>query len=138
MHKTWRRELYNEIELNDIFEDLELIDFPEEWLKGLNDKYIDKNRIILDNKKLEAQEVSFKEEIKIKESEILTAKKSEWFRLIETSELNEAIKQILEYSKSQKELPLINELINQSSRLHRIQKNFREGIIDISTSMKLV
>lgn len=123
---------YNELELNDVFEDLEIIKFPEEWLKELNDKYIQKIKIILDNKKLDQVEELINEEKLIKVSEILAAKKSEWIRLIETSELNEAIEQILEYSKSQK-LPLRNELINLSSRLHRIQKKFREGVVDIDT-----
>lgn len=124
---------YNDLELNEIFEDLNLIDFPEEWLKDLKDTYLEKNRIILDNKKFDKIEEAIDEHIKINDSEILKAKKSEWIRLIEVSELNEAIKQILEYSKLQTKLSLRNEMINQSSRLHRIQKKFREGIIDIDT-----
>lgn len=124
----------NEMDLNDILEDLKLIDFPEDWNNDLKQKYLDKTQAILDhNKSLEQIEDESGEEMRIQESELLKVKKSEWIRLIEISELSEVVKQMLEYSKSQENIALRNELINQSSRLHRVQKQFREGIIDIDT-----
>lgn len=126
----WNR---NEVNLNEIFEDLELISFPKAWLDDLRDRFLEKNRIILDYKKLEQVHNKFDTKVKIKKSEILTVEKYEWIRLVEKAELEEVIKRISEYSKTQKNKSLRNEIINQSSRLYRIQKKAREGIIDIDT-----
>ena len=122
---------YDELDFHDIFEDLELIDFPQNWLKELSQKHMDRTRMILDNKKIEKIGCRFDDEITTKGSEILMQKKAEWIRLVEEFELSEVIKQILEYSKGENKVSLRNELINQSSRLNRIQRKAREGIIDI-------
>ena len=125
---------YNEIELNEIFDDLEIIDFPSNLLDELKQRYLDKTRIILDHKKLTEVNDPINDEQKIKKSEVLDAKATEWIRLVSTSELDEVINQMLEYCSYENVNSLLfNELINLSSRLHRIQKKVREGTIDIDT-----
>lgn len=122
---------FNEIDLYNIFEDLQILDFPEDCLKELRQKYIVKNEVILNNKKIAKLEEDLSEDMKIQKSEIISAKKSEWLRLVQTSELEEVIKQLSEYCENNSTKTNRDEVINLSARFYRIQSKVREQIINI-------
>ena len=124
---------FNEIDLSEILEDLKLINFPKNWLKNIEDNYLAKNRMALDNKKIDSIGSKLDKEVLIKESEILKANKSEWIRLMSKAKTKEVITQLIDYTINSDLVSIKNELINQSSRFHRIQDKVREGIIDIDT-----
>jgi len=124
---------FNEVNLENIFKDLQLLDFPENWLNELKRKYIAKNEIILKNRKHVELKENLLEGMEIQKGEILAAKKSEWLRLVEISELEETIKQLLEYCKNHPTGTIKDEVTNLSSRFHRIQRRVRKDIIDFDT-----
>ncbi|MEZ4776003.1 MAG: hypothetical protein R3D00_22690 [Bacteroidia bacterium] len=130
---------YNEIDLSDLFEDLVLIDFPDKWLKELKIKYLNKNQIILKNIELNGEdEGRVNEDLKLTETEIFAANKSVWRKLIEKAKLKDAMKEIIEYAESVKDVKLRDELILQSAMLTHIENKSREGTIDLETeSMEL-
>ncbi|MEZ5040301.1 MAG: hypothetical protein R2828_10425 [Saprospiraceae bacterium] len=126
---------YNEIELDNIFEDLKLLEFPGDWLTDLYSIYLEKVRLILNNKKLDAQlnPEDVDEEFLIKENELLKAQKRSWIQQLSKAEIEKVIDQILEYATKTDDSALLEKIINQSSRFHRIKNKVRDGTINFDT-----
>ncbi len=120
----------NSIEMDDIFSDLEILDFPNDWFNEMKEKYEAKREKIRvrEAKKLKAEEKI--NERKIDFLAILETKRVEWIDKISMAKTEEAITDLKNFALETKNDDLIEEIVNQSQRWFRLQRKIRDNVLD--------
>lgn len=121
----------NLVEMEDIFSDLEILDFPIKSLIEMKENY---NTKVNEIKSQEVKRIKVKEkeeENKIDFLAIIKTKKDEWIDKISIAKTEETITELKDFALETKNNDLIGEIINQSQRWHRLQRKIRDNVLDL-------
>lgn len=120
----------NEVDLEDIFSDLEILSFPEDWLNEMIDKHRSKSKEIRIREAKKLKEQDEESQNKIDFLAILETKRIEWIDKISMAKTEEAISDLKNFALEIKNDDLIGEIVNQSQRWFGLQRKVRENILD--------
>lgn len=115
-------------DLNDIFKDLEIIEFPENWLFELKQMHLKQSiiidaRIISKTKRLHNNPLPYKEEAR--------KKAEKWVNDLANAKEEELIVELLSFAHKHVLKETTEEIVMQSNRWKRLQKKIRNGTIDL-------
>lgn len=120
------------INMKSVFEDLALVNFPDEKITALKE--------ILEQKQIEWKESEKSEKqskvekakvpaIKNYPPEKLKANKKKWIKLIAASKLEEVIEEIFEFSEEIEDYHILKDVVLQSSRMTELKMQFNQNVL---------
>lgn len=117
------------VKMDDIFADLEILDFPSDWLREMRKKYEIKITALNAQQKQQLKVQEKKKQLQIDFLTILSNKRDNWINKIATAKTEEAINDMRDFALKTNHDDLIEEMVNQSQRWFRLQRKIRDGII---------
>lgn len=113
-----------------IFEDLELAGLPLIKVGELREKYLARQKIIQSIKTVHAKEKSEKTNESLPSpNAFIESKKTAWIDKIAEADIEGTLEDIKNYAREDNNLKLTKEVINLSSRYHRIKQDNNKGTI---------
>jgi hypothetical protein len=121
----------NEIDLENLFEDLELLKVPTNIIHELRAKYKGKMKIIKEREKVKIIEQEKDPSPKFEYQVIIETKRIEWIDKISMAKIEEVIDDLKSFAMENNDEDLIMEVVNQSQRWYRLQRKVRDNIITL-------